>query len=163
MLLWFAVVAPIIVAEVFRSPRVDYRLVAFGAVLPLIEVIGAPFLALHTLAAPVVVLTAVMVATSGRRLLRRRLIGVPIGMFLHLVLDGTWAVAALFWWPAFGFALGREAIPEVGRSIVIGAAFEVAAVAAGVWAADRYGLRSAENRSRLLTTGHLAPGSLSGP
>ena len=41
MLLWFVVLAPVAVAEIFRSPMVDYRLVALGAVLPLAEAVLA--------------------------------------------------------------------------------------------------------------------------
>lgn len=157
MILWFVVVAPILVAEVFQSPRVDYRLVSVGALLPLVEVVGVPFVALHTLLAPVLVLTLVMAATSGRRLLRRRLIGIPIGLFLHLVLDATFTVAELFWWPAFSVAVDRDLLPEVGRPILVGLALDAVAVIAAWWAVGRYDLRVAENRSRLLATGHLAP------
>jgi hypothetical protein len=155
MLLWFAVLAPVVVAEVFRSPRVDYRLVALGAVLPLAEVLlGGPHL-LHTLVGAVALLGLVMAATVGRRLLRRRLLGVPIGVFLHLVLDATWTDQALFWWPAFGADLGTGTLPELGRPLVVILLLEAMAVAVAVWAWRRYGLDQAANRRRLLVTGHL--------
>ncbi len=49
MLLWFAVLALVLVAQVFDSPNLDYRLVVLGAVLPVAEgVLGGPWL-LHTL------------------------------------------------------------------------------------------------------------------
>ena len=163
MLLWFIVVAPIVVAEVFRSPMVDYRLVALGAVLPLIDVIIGWPTVLHTLAGPVVLLTVTMLATVGRRLLRRRLLGVSIGWFLHLVLDGTWASSHLFWWPAFGLSLRSVELPEA-----TGAGFrlllEVAAVGIALVAWRRYGLDDPAARRRLVRTGHLpaavrSPGS----
>jgi hypothetical protein len=158
VLLWFAVVAPIIVAEVFRSPLVDYRLVALGAVLPTVEVaIGRP-LGLHTLVAPVLVLAVVMATTARRRLVRRRLLGVPIGLFLHLVLDGTWTSSRLFWWPAFGWSIDREALPEVSGPPVILLLLDLAAAGLAVWAWRRYELGVGGNRRRLLRDGHLARG-----
>lgn len=156
MLLWFAVAAPFLVAEIFRSPMIDYRMVAIGALLPVIEVVvGRPFV-LHTLAAPVVLLTVVMAATSGRRLLRRRLLGIPIGLFLHLVLDGTWASTDLFWWPVFGLSFDGLEIPEatgVGFRLLL----EVAAIGLAAVAWRRYGLDDAAARTRLVRTGHLPP------
>lgn len=153
MLLWFAVTAPILVAEVFRSPLVDYRLVAAGALLPLLEPLTGVFIGLHTLAGAVVALGGVMAATSGRRLVRRRLLGLPIGLFCHLVLDGTWTRTRLFWWPAFGF--GRQPAPESGRSLVLALLLELAGVALAVVAWRRYGLDRADNRRLLARQGHL--------
>lgn len=134
---------------------VDYRFVAFGAALPLLEAVtGGPFL-LHTLLGSVGLLAAVMAATSGRRLLRRRLLGLPIGLLLHLVLDGTWAQQSLMWWPGFGTDFGPLQVPELERSLTVGAILELAAVGVGVWAYHRYQLGSAANRRRLLSTGQL--------
>ena len=160
MLLWFVVAAPILVAEIFRSPMVDFRMVVLGAILPLSElVLGSPSV-LHTLAGSVGALFAVMAVTTNRRLLRRRLLGVPIGMFFHLLLDATWSKAELFWWPAFGLSLSDETLPETGRPLAVGLLLELAAIGLGVWAWRRYGLASAENRSLLWRRGHLARGVL---
>ncbi len=57
---------------------------------------------LHTLVGSVVLLAVVMLATRRNRLRGGKLLGIPIGMFLHLVLDGTWADSDLFWWPFLG-------------------------------------------------------------
>ncbi len=154
MLIWFAVVSAIVVAEVFRSPLVDYRLVAVGALVPLFDVVLGRPTALHTLAAPVTVMAVVMAATVGRRLLRRRLLGVPIGMFLHLVLDATWDSAVLFWWPAFGLSLGSELLPE-SRAVVVRAGLEVVGIVAAVIAYRRYRLDDEDNRRLLVRSGHL--------
>ncbi len=156
MLLWFVIVAPIVVAEVFRSPMVDYRFVALGAAIPLVEVVGGRPVALHSLAAPVVVLALVMAATRERRLVRRRLLGVPIGLFLHLVLDGTWTDAELFWWPAFGVDLAGRELPELGRPLAVGLLLEAVAIALAVVARRRYHLDESENRRLLWRNGHLA-------
>ncbi|MEM9893187.1 MAG: hypothetical protein AAF962_20145 [Actinomycetota bacterium] len=155
MLVWFAVVAMVLVAEIFQSPMVDYRMVALGAVLPLIEVlIGRPIF-LHTLAAPVLLLCVVMAATTGRRLVRRRFLGLPIGLFLHLVLDATWANTKLFWWPALGFDLGGEQTPEQANGLVVAVLLELVGIAVAVWAYRRYGLARPDLRRRFLTTGQL--------
>ncbi|MEL7210209.1 MAG: hypothetical protein AAGK32_18595 [Actinomycetota bacterium] len=155
MFLWFAVLAMVLVAEVFRSPMVDYRIVALGAVLPLIEVVFDRVWFLHTLAAPVVVLAVVMGATTGRRLLRRRALGLPIGLFMHLLLDGTWATTRLFWWPALGFDLSAETVPERAGGWILAIVLELLALAVAVWAVRRYGLDQPDHRQRLLRTGHL--------
>ena len=155
MFLWFVVLAPVIVAEVFRSPMVDYRVVVFGATVPLLEAVtGGPSLA-HTLLGTVGILTIVMLATQGRRLTRRRLLGVPIGLLLHLVLDGTWANSELLWWPGFGTSFGENQLPEFSRSLTVGIILELAALAVAVWAYRRYDLDRPENRSRLISTGQL--------
>lgn len=155
MFLWFVILAPILVAEVFRSPMVDYRVVAFGAAFPLAEALtGGPFV-LHTLLGVVSILAVVMAATQGRRLLRRRLLGVPIGLLIHLVLDGTWLDQALLWWPGFGTGFGDGQVPAFDRPLVVGLALEVLALVAGGWAWRRYDLADSANRTRLLTTGQL--------
>jgi hypothetical protein len=157
VLLWFAVTAPILVAEVFRSPMVDYRLVALGAILPLVEIVTGRFVGLHTLAGAVLALGLVMAVTTGRRLVRRRLLGVPIGLFCHLVLDATWARTEVFWWPAFG-AQGPAVLPEQDRSWWVLLVLELVAAGLALWARQRYGLDDPTNRRLLVRRGHLARG-----
>ncbi len=159
MLLWFAVMAPILVAEVFRSPMVDYRTVVVGALLPLVEVVTGLTFVLHTLVAPVLALGLVMGATVNHRLRRRRLLGLPIGLFLHQVLDGTWSSAEYFWWPAFGFSV-EDPLPENGRHLLILIGLDLVALIGGVWAWRRYELADRANRQQLIRTGHLAQGVL---
>ncbi|MDH3303361.1 MAG: hypothetical protein OES24_22895 [Acidimicrobiia bacterium] len=154
MLIWFAVVSVVVVAEVFRSPLVDYRLVAVGSILPLLDVVIGRPTPLHALVAPVVVMAVVMASTAGRRLLRRRLLGIPIGMFLHLVLDGSWDRAPLFWWPVFGASLAGESLPEA-RGVAFRLVLELMGVAAAFVGFRRYGLAEAGNRRLLARSGHL--------
>jgi membrane-bound metal-dependent hydrolase YbcI (DUF457 family) len=153
VLIWFAVMGIVVTWAVFQSPAIDYRMVALGAVLPVVEV---PFGAgpLHTLLGPTAVLTAVMLATRGRRLVRRRWLGLPIGMYLHLVLDLGWTRTETFWWPFLGRSFSPGAAPEVGRGWV-GFALEAVGVAVGVWAYRRFGLDDPGRRSRFLRTGQL--------
>ncbi len=154
MLIWFAVVSTVVVAEIFASPMVDYRMVALGSLIPLVDLAFGTPTPLHSLLGPVVVLAVVMLSTIGRRLLRRRLLGIPIGMFMHLVLDASWDSARLFWWPAFGADLADIAVPE-SKSVMVRIFLDLVAVAVGVWAYRRYGLDNPENRDRLLKSGHL--------
>ena len=65
MLLWYAAGSVFGVANVFQSPGLDYRLVAVGALLPLL--IDLPFgeqAYAHTLLASTVLLVVVMLATA---------------------------------------------------------------------------------------------------
>lgn len=156
MFIWFAALSFLIVAMVFDSPAVDYRMVMVGAVAPVLEgAIGGPWL-LHTLAGAVAVFAVVVVATRGRRLAARRAIGLPIGLFLHLVLDGTWLNRSLFWWPfGGGRPLGRGPIPEfdhLGTSIVL----EVVGVVCAVFLIRRFELTRPDHRREFWRTGRLS-------
>lgn len=154
MLTWFVGPSVLIVWSVFRSPSADYRIVALGAVLPLVELpVGEPRLA-HSLAGPVLAMAVVMVALRGRRLAQRRWLGVPIGMLLHLVLDGAFADSRSFWWPFSGTGWSHDELPELGRgvwSIVL----EVVGLASCWWAYRRFALDEPARRADFLRTGRV--------
>lgn len=153
MIIWFAVMGVVLTWAVFQSPALDYRLVALGAVLPVVEV---PFGAgpLHTLLLPTAVLVVVMLATQRRRLVRRRWLGLPIGMYLHLVLDFAWTRTDTFWWPFLSTTFSEGAAPELSRG-VWSVVLDLIAVAVGVWAWQRFGLDDPARRDLFLRTGHL--------
>lgn len=155
MLLWFAGGSFLAVWLVFRDPAIDHRLVMAGALAPdvLDVVTGGPWLG-HTVAASVTLLFGIMLATRGRRLLRRQLLAVPIGTFLHLVLDGAWADTTTFWWPAFGLHLGDGRIPSLERGWV-NVVLEAVGLAVLVWAYRRFRLDEPERRRHFLRTGRL--------
>jgi hypothetical protein len=154
VLLWFAGASVVLVWNIFRSPALDYRLVVLGSVLPLTEVLlGGPRV-LHTLVFSVGLLGVVMVATRERRLRRRRWISLPIGVMMHLVLDGVWAQSAVFWWPFFGVAFPEGPLPELDRGGV-GLLAELAGAAALAWCWVVFDLRDPAHRRELLHTGHL--------
>lgn len=155
MLLWFAGASIVIVWAVFQSPAIDYRLVMLGSVLPVGEVLAGRALVLHTLAASVAALGLVMLATRERRLVRRRWIGLPIGLMLHLVLDGVWARSETFWWPFFGWGFPADSVPEAGLAGVWKVLLEVAGIAALVWAYRRFGLADPERRDRFIRSGQF--------
>jgi hypothetical protein len=155
MLLWFAGMSFLAVWVVFHDPAIDHRLVMAGAVLPDVVdgVTGGPWV-FHSVLGSVVLLTAVMLGTVHRRLLRRQLIALPIGTFLHLVFDGAWTDTDSFWWPFTGH-FGSGSLPSIERGAV-NVVLEVAGAAALVWAYKRFRLDEPENRERFLRKGRLS-------
>ena len=133
MLLWYLGVSTAFVWNVFRSPALDYRLIMVGSVLPLLDVVFGGPAVLHTLVFTVALLGVIMVATRERRLLRRRLISLPIGLMTGLVLDGAWATRNVFWWPFFGWAFPGGGLPELGRGLGWSVVLELIGAAACVW------------------------------
>ena len=156
MFFWYVGVSTAFVWNVFRSPSLDYRLVMAGSVLPLVEVVaGGPHL-LHTLLFTVVLLVAVMLATRGRRLLRRRLISLPIGLLCGLVLDGAWTSTAVFWWPFLsGAGFPGGGLAELHRGLLLSLVLEAIGVAALAWCWVAFGWSDAGNRRLFVRSGHL--------
>lgn len=154
MVLWFVGPSILIVWAVFSSPAADYRYVALGSLVPLLELpFGEPRL-LHSLSGAALGLLVVMVGAMGRRLVQRRLLGIPIGMLLHLVLDGAFADTRAFWWPFAGTSWSRSELPELGRgglSIVL----ELIGLAACWWGYRRFRLDEPERRAAFLRTGRI--------
>jgi hypothetical protein len=151
---WFAGLSLVLVMLVFSSPALDYRMVMLGSVLPLLDGVTGGAWVLHTLLGSVVALAVVMLATRGRRLVRRRWLGIPIGLFVHLVLDGVWTNTHLFWWPFFGAGFEGASLPETTRGGVV-VVMELAGLATLVWGARRFGLTDPASRRRFLRTGQL--------
>lgn len=110
MFLWFVATSVFTVFFVFRSPAFDYRPLMVGSLIPLLSV-----RVLHSLVFAVIFLVVVMLATIGRRLVRRRLLGVPVGVMLHLVFTGAWTNDESFWWPLFGWDLDGVTHPVIAR------------------------------------------------
>ena len=155
MLLWFAGMAFVCVWAVFKDPAIDHRLVIAGALLPdVIDVWTGGRWVAHTVLFSIALLTAVMLGTRGRRLLRRQLLALPIGTFLHLVLDGMWADKQVFWWPIYGSSFGDRAIPSIERGW-LDLPLELLGLVALVWAWRRFRLAEPERRAHFLRTGRL--------
>ena len=110
MFLWYVGLSVFGVATIFRSSGIDYRLIAVGAMLPLFVDLPVGYRWFgHTLLFAVALLAVVMLATIGRpRLLRRRLLCLPIGVFCGLVLSGAFANTDLFWWPFLGTSFPHD-------------------------------------------------------
>jgi hypothetical protein len=155
VLLWYAAGSVFAVWNVFQSAGLDFRAVAIGALLPLVVDLPAGHQAYgHSLVAPVAALVLVMLVTSGRgrRLLRRRWIGLPIGWFCGIALSGAFASQKVFWWPGFGSSFGHVALLP---AVAVVAIEELLGVAAAVWIWTRFGLRDAARRRELLRRGRL--------
>jgi hypothetical protein len=154
VLLWFVGPAVLIVWAVFRSPAADYRLIAVGALIPLVEIpFGSPRL-FHSLAGAAVLLAAVMVGARGHRLVQRSLLALPIGVLLHLVLDGAWTDTQAFWWPLFGLEWSDSELPELGRG-GLNVVLEILGALACWFAYRRFRLDEPDRRSVFLHTGRV--------
>jgi len=155
LILWPAGMAVVIVWAVFTDPAIDYRLVVAGALLP--DVVDGPLggaRVLHTLVFSAALLFAVMVATRHRRRARRRWLALPIGTFLHLVLDGMWTHTKTFWWPFFGTTF-HDRLPSLAHGPAVLAVEEAAGAVAILWVWRRFHLSDSGRRSRFLRTGRL--------
>lgn len=156
MVLWFAGLALVIVWQVFRDTAIDYRLIVAGVLVPdLIDAALGGARILHTLAASVFMLSAVMVATRGRRAARRRLLAVPIGTFLHLVLDAMWTSTTVFWWPFFGLSFEGAQLPSLSRPPAVVMAQELVGLLALIWWWRRFRLHDPSRRQIFVRTGRL--------
>ncbi len=154
MLLWYAGVSVLIVFTVFKSAGVDYRLVALGAVAPLL--LDVPFgrpAFFHTLVFSVLLLTGVMVGTIGRpKLVRRRWLCLPIGTFCALVLSGAWTSTALLWWPTLGWTFPPGNLLPPGWVILME---EFAGLPACWWVVGLCDLYLPGPRNEFMETGRL--------
>lgn len=157
MLFWFIGTSVLAVWFVFHDSRFDYRWLLVGAVLP--DLVDAPFggaRVAHGVVGSVGLLIVVMFATVGRRVLRRRLLALPIGTFLHLIVDGAFTNTKVFWWPFGGVAFRDAPLPSWHRGgwdILL----ELAGLVLCWWAVGRFGLRDRERRRRFWRTGVLEP------
>lgn len=159
MFFWFVGTAVLTVWYVFRDPRFDYRLLVVGALLPQLDALfswGAEMRWMHSLTFSVALLVVVMIATTGRKPVRRLLLGLPIGTFLHLAFDGAWATTNAFWWPFGGWDFDDARLPEIQRGwwnlmlelIGIG-------IVAWIWRRER--LADPARRREVLRTGRIFP------
>ncbi|HEU5300830.1 MAG TPA: hypothetical protein VFW06_01200 [Acidimicrobiia bacterium] len=158
MLLWYTGVSVLLVANVFRSVGIDYRLVAGGALLPLVVdlPVGHRWFG-HTLAFPVALLVVAMIGTLGRpRLLRRRLLCIPIGVFCGLILSGAFSNSDLFLWPLGGTDFGHEALLPAWWVVLLE---ELGGLVAWWWVVGQFDLYLPEPRAELFRTGRLQEGA----
>ncbi len=141
MFFWFIGTAVVAVWFVFRDPAFDYRLLVVGAVLPgaLDAVLGGARV-FHSVTVAVGVLAVLMLATPGRKPIRKMLLGLPVGMLLHLVFDGAWTNTQVFWWPFFGFGFDDAQHPVAARGWW-NVPLELAGLAICWWVVGKAGLR----------------------
>ena len=103
MFFWFIGTAVLAMWNVFHDSRFDNRLLIAGVLIPdVVDAVWGGARGLHSVTGSVVVLAVIMLVTYGRKPIRRRLLAIPIGMFLHLVFDGAFNNTDVFWWPFTG-------------------------------------------------------------
>jgi len=154
MFFWFIGTAIITIGLVFRDPRFDYRLLIVGSVLPIADGLFGGARALHSITVTIVLMALLMLATSGRKPIRKMLLGLPIGMFLHLVFDGAWNNTDVFWWPFTGFEFGDDPFPITDRGL-ISVGLEAVGVVLCIWLWRMNDLGNPERRREFLHTGVL--------
>ena len=82
------------------------------------------------------------------------LLGAPIGMLLHLVWDGAFSSAKVFWWP-FSGSWGDMQVPSMERGLLNIPMELIGAVI--LWSAwRRFGLADADRRRAFLHHGLLS-------
>lgn len=156
MILWFVGTSVLAIWYVFRDPGFDYRFLILGSLLPdIVDGVWGGARALHSVTFSVMALMAVMVATIGRRTRRKMLLGIPIGMFLHLVFDGAFADTTVFWWPVTGLSFDGARLPVVERGW-INALLEGIGALLCLVAWRHFGLGSTERRRQFIRSGRLS-------
>jgi hypothetical protein len=151
---WFIGTAIVTVGVVFRDPRFDYRLLIVGSVLPITDGVFGGARALHSVTVSVALLAVLMIVTAGRKPIRKLLLGLPIGMILHLVFDGAWNNTEVFWWPFFGVSFDDAPLPILDRgwwSLPL----EAIGLAICVWLWRHNDLGDRERRAEFFCTGRL--------
>lgn len=91
-------------------PKLDYRLVIIGAILPdlidkplsLTGLIGGRAIA-HTLLFAIIISAIVSIVVLKSRK-SNLLYFIPLGIAFHLILDNMWGAPDILLWPAYGFS-----------------------------------------------------------
>lgn len=154
MFFWFIGTAVLAVGWVFRDPGFDYRLLVVGSVLPLADGLTGGVGPLHSVTVSILLLATVMLTTRRGGARRRLLLGLPIGMLMHLVFDAAWADTDVFWWPFTGVDFADQGVPVVERG---GWSLLLEAVGVGLcaWIVRRNELTTSARWQRFLGDGRL--------
>lgn len=155
MFFWFIGTAVVTIWFVFGDPAFDYRLLVVGAVLPAaVDAVFGGARVLHSVTFSIVLLAVLMLATPGRKPIRRTLLGLPLGTLLHLVFTGAWTDSRVFWWPFLGLGFDDAPHPIASRGWW-NVPLELIGIALCWWVVQRAELRSPERRAWFRTTGQL--------
>ncbi len=156
MFFWFIGTVVVAVWFVFRDPLFDYRLLLVGALLP--AIVDAPFggaRVLHSITFSVVLLAVLMIATRGRKPIRKTLLGLPVGTLMHLVFTGAWTNTHVFWWPSFGFGFDNAPHPVWERGWW-NIPMELIGIGLCRWVVKRGSLQDPTRQIAFLQTGELS-------
>lgn len=155
VLFWFVGTAVVTIWFVFGDPAFDYRLLVVGSVLPAaVDAVFGGARVLHSLTFSVVLLAVLMLATPGRKPIRRTLLGLPLGTLLHLVFTGAWTDSRVFWWPFLGLSFDDARHPVVARGWW-NIPLELVGLALCWWVYRAAGLADRERRALFRRTGQL--------
>ncbi|MEI8321984.1 MAG: hypothetical protein WCG49_02585 [Actinomycetes bacterium] len=159
MFLWFIATAILSIRFVFQDPRFDYRLLVVGVLLPdAIDMWWGGARVLHTLLFSVALLVVIMLATRKRKVLRKRLLPLAIGTFMHLIFDGAFTATKVFWWPFAGVSFGNAELP-VAQRMGLNIALEIVGAISLIVLVRQCGLTNAQRRREFLRTGILSVAS----
>ena len=151
MFLWFCMSSILGIALIFRSPYLDYRLLAVGSMLPLFETLAGFQWIFHTLFFGVLVLMSIMLLGKGRRRIQRKLLPIPIGLLTHLILDGTWTQKEIFWWPVFGRDLMGSEVDRLEFAFMpTGLILEILGIIFALYGFKKFSLSEQVNRSAFI-------------
>lgn len=156
MILWFVGTSVLAIWNVFHDPRFDNRLLVAGVLLPdVVDAVWGGARGFHSVTMSVLLLVVIMLATYGRRPIRRRLLAVPIGTFLHLVFDGAFNDTKVFWWPFTGLSFEGARLPVVERGM-FNLILEVVGLVLCAYSWRIFGLSDPGRRRLFLSTGSLS-------
>lgn len=156
MLFWFVGTSVLAVWFVFTDPRFDYRLLIVGSLVPaVVDGVRGSLGIVHSVTFAMALLVLIMLATAGRRPIRSTLLGLPVGMLLHLVFTGAWTQSEVFWWPFLGTDLGD--VPTfVSSRGWWNVPLEIVGLGMCAWIFRSAALSDADRRRDFVRTGHLA-------
>jgi hypothetical protein len=156
MFFWFLGTAVVTVWFVFRDPAFDYRLLLVGAVLPAaVDALFGGARVLHSVTFSITLLAVVMLATSGRKPIRKMLLGLPVGTLLYLVFTGAWTDSPVFWWPFLGLGFEDAPHPVAARGWW-NVPLELVGIGLCWWVVQRAELRRPDRRAEFWRTGRLS-------
>jgi hypothetical protein len=110
---------------------------------------------LHSVTFSVLLLSVLMLATAGRKPIRRTLLGLPVGTMLHLVFTGAWTNSRVFWWPIGGWGFDGARHPIAGRGWW-NVPLELIGIGLCWWIVRRARLADPERRAWFRRSGQLA-------
>ena len=156
MFFWFIGTAVVAIWFVFSDPTFDFRLLVVGAVLPaIVDGFFGGARVLHSVTFSVALLAVLMLATAGRKPIRRMLLGLPLGTLLHLVFTGVWTNSRVFWWPFLGTGFDGAEHPVAARGWW-NVPLEVIGIALCWWVYRSARLADPERRAWFRRSGQLA-------
>jgi hypothetical protein len=127
---WFVGTAMAAAWLVFRDPRFPFVPLAIGALVPdVVDIALGRIGPLHSAVVLFAAMVVVMLATIGRRPLRRVLLAGTMGALLHLVFDGAFAETEAFWWPLLGSPPEGTRVPSLERALALNLGLEAVGVA----------------------------------